>query len=78
MLSLKIKLLIFVYGGGIIQLPHKNLSGCGLNPESRDVESFETFDEAINSAKDGCLWCKDCQEKAFGEDGWYDKIKDVK
>ena len=22
------------------------------------------------------IWCNDCQEKAFGEDGWYDKIKD--
>lgn len=21
-------------------------------------------------------WCKDCQNDAFGEDGWYDKIKD--
>jgi NADH:ubiquinone oxidoreductase subunit 6 (subunit J) len=21
-------------------------------------------------------WCKDCQKDAFGEDGWYDKIKD--
>ena len=21
-------------------------------------------------------WCKDCQNDAFGEDGWYNKIKD--
>ena len=23
-------------------------------------------------------WCKDCQNKAFGEDGWYNDIKDIK
>ena len=52
--------------------------GCGLNPESRDVESFETFDEAINSAKDGCLWCKYCWNKIYAIKNKYGAYKNCK
>ncbi len=52
--------------------------GCGLNPESRDVESFETFDEAINSAKDGCLWCQYCWNKIYAIKNKYAAYKNCK
>jgi hypothetical protein len=51
---------------------------CRLDPNSPDVESFETFDEAISSAKDGCLWCKYCWDKMFAIKNKYGAYKNCK
>lgn len=52
--------------------------GCSLNPDSPDVESFETFNEAISSAKDGCLWCKYCWNKIYAIKNKYGAYKNCK
>ena len=56
---------LFLYGnrnaGKPTKTNYKNCAMCGDRVPEDDMRG---------------KWCKDCQNDAFGEDGWYNKIKD--